>query len=420
MQLNHDRLLDSLRQLAQFGKSGTGVNRLSFTPEDRAARAWLLEQMRAAGLDARIDGIGNVYGQATDVDRAVLIGSHTDSVPKGGWLDGAMGVLYGLEVARTRHESQASNGPARSDEYAALARLGVDVISFADEEGTYRALAGSLSFCGELSDTDIESATTTGGTSLTEALTQAGYAGQPRARLDPGRHLAYFEGHIEQGPRLEVENQKIGIVTTIVGIRRSRLTCLGQADHAGTTPMHLRKDAGAALIKLCARLLERFEQARGELSVWNIGHIVFAPGAGNVVPNSAQALVEFRDPQLSVLDRLQSEIDAAAAELQGCGGVTVEVEHLLSIAPADMDASLVDTVETATRNRAVPAIRMPSGAGHDAMVLSRYLPSAMLFIPSIGGRSHDVAENTNEEDICLGADILADGLELLARQKGLA
>ena len=117
--------------------------------------------MRAAGLDARIDGIGNVYGQATDVDRAVLIGSHTDSVPKGGWLDGAMGVLYGLEVARARHESQASNGPARSDEYAALARLGVDVISFADEEGTYRALAGSLSFCGELSDTDIESATTT-------------------------------------------------------------------------------------------------------------------------------------------------------------------------------------------------------------------------------------------------------------------
>ena len=408
MQLNHDRLLDSLRQLAQFGKSGTGVNRLSFTPEDRAARAWLLEQMRAAGLDARIDGIGNVYGQATDVDRAVLIGSHTDSVPKGGWLDGAMGVLYGLEVARARRESQAS-----------LAHVGVDVISFADEEGTYRALAGSLSFCGELSDTDIESATTTGGISLTEALTQAGYAGQPRARLDPGRHLAYFEGHIEQGPRLEVENQKIGIVTTIVGIRRSRLTCLGQADHAGTTPMHLRKDAGAALIKLCARLLERFEQARGELSVWNIGHIVFAPGAGNVVPNSAQALVEFRDPQLSVLDRLQSEIDAATAELDGGGGVTVNVEHLLSIAPADMDASLVDTLETATRDRAVPAIRMPSGAGHDAMVLSRYLPSAMLFIPSIGGRSHDVAENTNEEDICLGADILADSLELLARQKGL-
>ncbi len=409
MQLNHDRLLDSLRQLAQFGKTGTGVNRLTFSPEDRAARAWLLEQMRAAGLDARIDGIGNVYGRATDVDRAVLIGSHTDSVPKGGWLDGAMGVLYGLEIARARHEAQSS-----------LAQLGVDVISFADEEGTYRALAGSLSFCGQLSDTDIEQATNTDGASLAEVLSHAGYAGQPRARLDPGRHLAYFEGHIEQGPRLEVENQKIGIVTTIVGIRRSRLSCLGQADHAGTTPMHLRKDAGAALITLCARLLERFEQARSELSVWNIGHIVFAPGAGNVVPGSAQALVEFRDPRLPVLDRLQGEIDAAAAELHGRGGVTVEVEHLLGIAPADMDASLVDTLETATRNRAVPAMRMPSGAGHDAMVLSRYLPSAMLFIPSIGGRSHDTAENTTEQDICLGADILAHSLELWARQKGLA
>ena len=120
MQLNHDRLLDSLRQLAQFGKTGTGVNRLAFSPEDQAARAWLLEQMRAAGLDARIDGIGNVYGRATDVERAVLIGSHTDSVPRGGWLDGAMGVLYGLEIARARHEARAS-----------LAQLGVDVISFA-------------------------------------------------------------------------------------------------------------------------------------------------------------------------------------------------------------------------------------------------------------------------------------------------
>lgn len=408
MQLNHDRLLDSLRQLAQFGKTGTGVNRLSFTHADRAARSWLLEQMRAAGLDARIDGIGNVYGQATGVDHAVLIGSHTDSVPKGGWLDGAMGVLYGLEIARTRHESQAT-----------LAHLGVDVISFADEEGTYRALAGSLSFCGELSDADIKKAKNTGGTSLEQALAQAGYAGQSRTGLDPARHLAYFEGHIEQGPRLEVENKKIGIVTTIVGIRRNRLTCLGQADHAGTTPMRLRKDAGAAMITLCARLLERFKQAGSELSVWNIGHVVFAPGAGNVVPNSAQALVEFRDPQPPVLDRLQDAIDATAAEYHGRGGVSVEVEHLLSIAPADMDATLVDTIETATRNRAVPAMRMPSGAGHDAMVLSRYLPSAMLFIPSIGGRSHDVAENTDEEDIRLGADILADSLELLARRKGL-
>ncbi len=408
MQLNHARLLNSLTQLAQFGKVETGVNRLSFTPEDRAARQWLVEQMREASLDAEIDGIGNVYGRTRGVDTAVLIGSHTDSVPKGGWLDGAMGVLYGLEVARARNESNTLSG------------LGVDVISFADEEGTYRALAGSLSFCGELSDADIEGAKNTHGVSLTHALTEAGYAGQPRARIDPSRHLAYFEGHIEQGPRLEVEGQKIGLVTAIVGIRRSRITCTGQADHAGTTPMHLRKDAGAVLIRLCTELLNRFANAGSELSVWNLGHIVFEPGAGNVVPSSAQVLVEFRDPRPEVLDRLEAEINAAVAAFHGQQGVGAEVDHLLSITPADMDATLVDTIEAATRQRAIPALRMPSGAGHDAMVLSRYVPTAMLFIPSIGGRSHDVAEDTSAEDICLGADILADTVSLLARQKGLA
>ena len=239
--------------------------------------------MRGAGLDAVIDGIGNVYGRTKGVEHAVLIGSHTDSVPKGGWLDGAMGVLYGLEIVRTRNESNV------------LTDIGVDVISFADEEGTYRALAGSLSFCGELTDKDIDAAKNKQGIPLRQALDKAGYAGQARARLDPTRHLAYLEGHIEQGPRLEVEAKKIGLVTAIVGIRRARITCSGQADHAGTTPMHLRKDAGAALIKICADLLRRFERTRSDLSVWNLGHIAFEPGAGNVVPSSAEVLVEFAE-----------------------------------------------------------------------------------------------------------------------------
>ena len=148
----------------------------------------------------------------------------------------------------------AWRSPGARKESNALPGLGVDVISFADEEGTYRALAGSLSFCGELSDADMEGAKNTHGVSLTHALTEAGYAGHPRARIDPSRHLAYFEGHIEQGPRLEVEGQKIGLVTAIVGIRRSRVTCSGRADHAGTTPMRLRKDAGAVLIRICAEI----------------------------------------------------------------------------------------------------------------------------------------------------------------------
>jgi N-carbamoyl-L-amino-acid hydrolase len=361
--------------------------------------------MTEAGLDAQIDGIGNVYGQTEGVAKAVLLGSHTDSVPKGGWLDGAMGVLYGLEIARARLEAGAQTD------------LGIDVISFADEEGTYRALAGSLSFCGHLSEADFEAATNQHGKTLRAALIEAGYAGRPRVMLDPSRHVAYLEGHIEQGPRLETESKKIGVVTGIVGIRRLQVTCTGQADHAGTTPMHLRKDAGSALIKYGHDLIQRFEQVRGPNSVWNFGHVAFEPGAGNVVPSAAHALVEFRDPAEATLDRMQAEIQAAAATANGQGGVGVQATELMRISPAEMDPKLATMIEVAARGRGASTLRMPSGAGHDAMVLTRHVPTAMLFIPSIGGRSHDIAEDTDEADICLGIDVLAGTVRALAERR---
>jgi N-carbamoyl-L-amino-acid hydrolase len=402
MQINYPRLLADLRHLATFGQVGSGVHRLSFTPEDQAARRWLLQRMTEAGLDAQIDGIGNVYGQTKGVDKAVLMGSHTDSVPNGGWLDGAMGVLYGLELARARLEAGAQND------------LGIDVISFADEEGTYRALAGSLSFCGHLSEADVEAATNQHGKTLREALIETGYAGRPRVTLNPSRHVAYLEGHIEQGPRLESEGKKIGVVTGIVGIRRIQVTCTGQADHAGTTPMQLRKDAGSALIKYCHDLIQRFEQVRGPNSVWNFGYVAFEPGAGNVVPSTAHVLVEFRDPAEATLDRMQAAIQTAAATANGQGGVGVQATELMRVSPAEMDPKLAALIEVAARGRGASTLRMPSGAGHDAMVLTRYVPTAMLFIPSIGGRSHDIAEDTDEADICLGIDVLTGTVRALA------
>ncbi len=404
MQINHDRLLNDLRQLATFGKADTGVNRLSFTPEDQAARQWLLQQMTEAGLDAHIDGIGNVYGRTQGVHKAVLIGSHTDSVPKGGWLDGAMGVLYGLEIARARIEAGMAD------------QLGVDVISFADEEGTYRALAGSLSFCAELSEADIAAAKSQQGKALSDALAEAGYGAQPRAHVDSNRYVAYLEGHIEQGPRLEVENKKIGVVTSIVGIRRVQLTFSGQADHAGTTPMHLRKDAGGALITCCHDLMQRFERVCSPDSVWNFGVVSFEPGAGNVVPSTTRMLVEFRDPTEKILDQLEAEIQTAIGQADGHNGVGANAHRLISIPPADMNPELAAFIEAAAHKRQAPAIRMPSGAGHDAMVLTKYVPTGMLFIPSIGGRSHDVAEDTDEADISLGIDVMADTAQSLAER----
>jgi N-carbamoyl-L-amino-acid hydrolase len=406
VKLGHPRLLADLRRLAEFGRLGTGVDRPAFSPQDRAAREWLLERMTEAGLDARIDGVGNVYGQMRAAARAVLIGSHTDTVPKGGWLDGALGVLYGVEIARAWLEAGRP------------AEVGIDVISFADEESTYSGMVGSRSFCGGLFEAELDAARNAEGRSLRDALAELGWVGRPLARLDVARHLAYLEAHIEQGPRLEAEAQRIGIVTGIVGIRRIRVQFTGRTDHAGTTPMHLRKDAGAALIEFCHDLRLRLERARAPGTVWNLGYVAFEPGVGNVVPGSAEVLIEYRDLSAPVLDRIEAEIQAATAAADGRAGVTVAATPPLALPPAEMDSAIGELIERAARGRDVPAIRMPSGAGHDAMVLSRHLPTGMLFIPSIGGRSHDVAEDSHEADILLGADVLADAVLGLARQGG--
>jgi len=404
VKLDHARLLGDLRRLAEFGRLGTGVDRPAFSSQDRAAREWLLERMSEAGLDARIDGVGNVVGQMRNADRAVLIGSHSDTVPKGGWLDGSLGVLYGLEIARAWIEA------GRPSE------VGIDVVSFADEEATFSGMLGSRSFCGGLLEGELPAARNAAGRSLRDALAELGWGDRPLARLDPARHLAYLEAHIEQGPRLEAEGKRIGVVTGIVGIRRIRVQFAGRNDHAGTTPMHLRKDAGAALIGFCHELPARLEKVGSTDSVWNLGRLAVEPGAANVVPGSAEVLVEYRDLSSSVLDRIEAEIQAAAGAADGRLGVTAVATPFLALPPAEMDPAIGALIERAARGRNAPAMRMPSGAGHDAGVLSRHLPCGMLFIPSIGGRSHDVAEDSHEADILLGADVLADAAMRLAAQ----
>jgi N-carbamoyl-L-amino-acid hydrolase len=401
MKIDHARLMGDLHRLAEFGGLERGVHRPFLSAQDVEAREWLRGRMEEAGLQTRIDGIGNVYGQAPDVSRAVLVGSHTDTVPNGGWLDGSLGVVYGLEIARSWIESGASGA------------TGVDVISFADEESAYLGMAGSRAFCGYLSDADVEAASHEGGRSLADALVEAGYGGRPFASLDPDRHVAYLEAHIEQGPRLEVEGKRIGVVTGIVGIRRVQVTFKGQADHAGTTPMQLRRDAGMALIEFCHELRPRLEESRSADGVWNMGQVAFHPGVGNVVPGSAEVLIEYRDQSAQVLDAMGAEIQAAVSAADGRGDVTVSATQPLGLPPTGVDAEISELIAAAAQARGETPILMPSGAGHDAMVLGSRLPIGMLFVPSIGGRSHDVAEDTTEADILVGADVLADAVQAL-------
>jgi N-carbamoyl-L-amino-acid hydrolase len=399
MPVNAIRLLSDLRELAGFGRFGTGVDRVAYSQPDIAARIWLANRLDEAGLDPVIDDVGNVYGKARNVGHAVLIGSHTDTVPKGGWLDGSLGVIYGLEIARCNAE-QGHGG-----------RCGVDVVSFQDEEGTYSALFGSRTFCGDDVSRERAEARSQGGTRLADAIDAAGLAGNPQARLDVGRHLAYFEAHIEQGPRLEAAGESIGVVTGIVGIRSFRIVFEGRADHAGTTPMAMRKDAGAAAIAFTSRITEGFRTASGSDTVWNLGGCTLSPGAVNVVPAEAALDFQFRDDSTERLDRMEAMLREIAAAAADESRTSVVVTRVLATEPTAMDPDLGRLIADAAGELGVAHRTMPSGAGHDALVAARYIPSAMLFVPSIGGRSHHVSENTADSDIVTGANVLLAAVE---------
>ncbi len=395
--INPDRLLGDLQRLREFGAVGNGVVRPALSPIDIESRTWLLERMATAGLSATIDGIGTVFGRSTRPGPAVLIGSHTDTQPQGGWLDGAMGVMYGLEVARAF---------AEDEDCAALA---IDVASWMDEEGRFAHFVGSRAFFDRLPDRELETARGPDGESLAAALQRAAYAGRERIRFEPARHRAYLEAHVEQGGRLEAEELRIGVVTAIVGIRAFRIDFAGEQNHAGTTPMPARRDAAMAMIRLAHALDARFAALAADNTVWTFGNLTVSPGAESIVPGGAELCVQFRDADVAVLDRFEAAVRQCVADAaDGPVAVTLS-ERTTDVVPAVMDAD-VQTLIAASAERHAPSqwVRMPSGAGHDAQITAPFLPTGMLFVPSIGGVSHSFAEDTAPDDIVLGCQVLAD------------
>jgi beta-ureidopropionase / N-carbamoyl-L-amino-acid hydrolase len=383
------RLLADLYRLREFGTYKTGVHRPTFSPVDMQSRHWLAERMREAGLEPEIDGIGNVIGRGSGEGPRVLLGSHTETQPHAGWLDGALGVMYGLEVARALGS-------------------GVDVASWADEEGHYGSFLGSRSAIGELSAADMDAASNRyDGTTLRDALVAAGLAGRARVTIDPARYIGYLEAHIEQGDHLEATGQKIGVVTSIVGIWQYRIDITGVQNHAGTTRMAIRKDAGVAAVRLLAAIDKRFPEVAAPRSVWTAGRIALSPGAASIIPGGAEILFQFRDADMDTLRRLEATLEALVAEANE-GPCEVRLTNLSRSVPKLMDERFQSALDRAAE-RYAPGLheRMPSGAGHDAQFLARIMPSAMLFVPSIGGISHHYSENTEDEDIVLGCQVLA-------------
>ena len=405
VEIDGTRLLESLHTLRAFGAAGTGVVRPTFSEADMAARRWLVDQMTAAGLAATIDGIGNVVGRSPNPGPAVLLGSHSDTQPEGGWLDGAMGVMYAIETARALLADPAT------------AHLAVDVAAWADEEGTYGSALGSHSFVGELTAADL-AATNADGETVAEALARVGLADVERIEMQPDRHVAYLEAHIEQGPHLEASGKRVGVVTGIVGIAGATVRFHGAQNHAGTTPMAIRKDAAAAMLEFGVRFGARFSEVAGPASVWTIGNLGVHPGAESIVPGEAWCQVQYRDASADVMARFDEHLMALVADLDAEGPCAVTAERRdKGMAPVRMDPAIVSAIGAAAEGRAPGEwVEMPSGAGHDANTFAPYLPTGMLFIPSIGGVSHDFAEDSHEDDIVLGCRVFADAVAaVLAR-----
>jgi N-carbamoyl-L-amino-acid hydrolase len=394
--INPTRLLTDLRTLRSFGSHGNGVIRPSLSPIDLEARHWLCTRMQEAGLDAHIDGVGNVMGRSRNAGKALLIGSHSDTQPTGGWLDGALGVIYALEVVRACGED------------ADTRHLAIDPVAWVDEENTFVSCLGSRAFCGLLKPGEQEAARNRDGLALTVALREAELDGVA-SRPEPGRYLGYLEGHIEQGAYLENAGNHIGVVTAIVGSCNFTVRFQGQQNHAGTTPMPMRKDAGMALINFASQINQAFQQLAGPRTVWTIGRVAFHPGAASIIPGQAEMHLQFRDPEQARLEAFTAKTSALVAEANRHGPVGVSLETAATpIQPVDMDPHFQQHIAAAAEQHAPGKWQyMPSAAIHDAMFLAQVMPAGMLFIPSIKGISHDFAEDTNEEDIVRGCQVMA-------------
>lgn len=397
MQIDGARFLADLHRLRSFGAAGVGkgVVRPAYSSPDVAARRWLAEQMKDLGLRVEIDAMGNLFGLAEG--QSILLGSHSDSQPEGGWLDGALGVIAALEVARAAKEA---GGPA------------VSVVSFQDEEGRFGVTTGSAVWSGQLSLPDADGLKDDAGIALGDA--RKAMKDMVTAEVGHDRFTGFIEMHIEQGPTLDTSGEKIGVVTDIVGIRDMKITFEGQQNHAGTTPMHLRRDAFQAVAAFNALLNDRLRNVVTPQTVWTIGHVSLHPNASSIVPGRAVFSMQWRDAETDRLGRMEAIIRETAVEVAEARGIALSYGTLLGLEPVAMDARLRAALEAGAQAVAPDNWRkMPSGALHDATNVARLLPVAMLFVPSVGGLSHTFEEDTAEDDLVVGVQVLAQAVATL-------
>ncbi|MDF8358982.1 Zn-dependent hydrolase [Ensifer adhaerens] len=397
------RLIGRIRELGEIGRDAEGrLTRLAGSDNDKAGRNRLVVWIEAAGLDVAVDQIGNIFGiwrsEENSGEAPIMLGSHIDTVINAGIYDGCYGVLAALEVIETLKDRGVT--PARP----------IVVAAFTNEEGVRFApdMLGSLVYAGGLPLDAAFATIGTDGSSLGEELERIGYAGN----IEPGflKPHAYVELHIEQGPVLQREGFSIGAVENLQGISWQRVTIDGVANHAGTTPMAMRSDAGLAAARVGLFLREHIARSNAP-SVATIGTMRFEPDAINVIPSRAAFTVDLRDPDEDRLQALEAALADFLVRIGAEEGVTISVERLARFQPVAFDQGIVAAVEASAKARGLKSRRMTSGAGHDAQMIARIAPTAMIFVPSRDGISHNPREHTEPDDLVAGANVLLDVVE---------
>ena len=417
LRVDADRLWRRLVELGEIGavhgpNGERGCARLALTDADRDGRLLVLTWMRDLGLDVSIDAIGNVVGTraGTNPDAApVMTGSHIDTVRTGGRFDGNLGVLAGLEVIETL------------EQHGIATRHPLQVAYFTDEEGARFApdMLGSLVYVGGFAlESALDARAADDGARLGDELERIGFAG-PTPCPTAFAPAAFVELHIEQGPVLEAHDIVIGAVTGVQGISWTEYTITGRSAHAGTTPMRLRRDPlvpVAAIVVEAQRLARELAAVPGGTQVATVGRLDVFPDLVNVVAQRVTFTLDLRNTEESVLREAEAHMKAFIDEVCAAAECSVERTTLARFEPVEFDPAMVDRVERIATEQGNTVMRMPSGAGHDAQMLSRICPTSMIFVPSVDGLSHNIAEYTTPAHIAAGANVLLHTLMELAQR----
>lgn len=408
LKINRERLLQRLQILGEYGAlPGGGVARLALTDEDKLGRDRVISWMHELGLEVTVDQIGNVIGYRAGLEDgpAIMTGSHIDTVSTGGLYDGNLGVLAGLEVIETLNDAQIQT------------RKPLSVAFFTNEEGARFApdMMGSCVFTGVL---DLQTALDTvgiDGARVGDELTRIGYQGPAQVNRAAEHAAAFVELHVEQGPVLERDGVRIGAVEGVQGISWTEFTIRGTSNHAGTTPMAYRQDAALAAAEITV-FVRQLANRMGDRQLATAGHCTYRPNLVNVIPNHVELTVDLRNTDETLLKQAEADLFAFVATIAEREGVQISHRSLARFEPVQFDPALVTRIEQIARAQGNSVARLPSGAGHDAQMFAPVCPTAMIFVPSAGGISHNVREHTDPDDLEAGTNVLLQTLVELAEQ----